>query len=124
MGSSHRRRRLRGDRGMVTAEAAVALPALVVLAGLAVSVVALATGQLRCVDAAREAARAVARGEPAAAARALAARAAPQGARITLADSGDTVSVTVTVQVRPLGGLLPAATVQGHAVGVREPGEP
>ncbi len=49
------------DRGSVTAELAVALPALVLLLLAGLTAVQAVTVQLRCVDAAREAARAAAR---------------------------------------------------------------
>jgi TadE-like protein. len=116
------RRRMHGDRGMVTAETAMVLPALVVLVCVAVGAVAVATAQLRCVDAAREAARAAARGEGASAARTLAIQAAPRAARVTVSLVGDRAEVTVTATVRPLGRLLPAVSVRARAVAVREPG--
>src|SRR6266567_850350 len=60
-------KRLRRDDGMVTAELATALPVLVLLALVAVMIVGLAQARVRCADAAREAARAIARGDPGAA---------------------------------------------------------
>lgn len=117
------RRRARDDRGMVTAEAAVVLPALVVLVWAAVSAVALATAQLRCVDAAREAARAVARGESVSESRTLAVQAAPRSARVSVRLVGDRAQVEVTATVRPLGRLLPQVPVTARAVAVREPGD-
>ena len=112
----------RADRGTVTAEIAVALPALVVLVMAAVTAVAVVTAQLRCVDAAREAARAAARGEPPAAVRDVARRAAPSGAGVTLASTGDRVSVAVSTDVRLLSGRGPSITVEGRAVAATEPG--
>ena len=64
---------------MATAEVAVALPALVLLVAAAMTAVSMVTAQLRCVDAAREAARAAARGEGATVVRSLAERSAPGG---------------------------------------------
>ncbi|MEB8343535.1 TadE family type IV pilus minor pilin, partial [Streptomyces endophyticus] len=61
MGRSEPRR---GDRGFVTAEAAVVLPVLVAFTMALVWVVLAASAQIRCVDAARAGARAVARQEP------------------------------------------------------------
>lgn len=116
------RRRAYGDRGMVTAEAAVVLPALVVVTCVAVSAVAVATAQLRCVDAAREAARAASRGESVSASRALATQAAPRSARVSVSFVGDRARVTVAARIRPLGRLLPPVEVRARAVGVREPG--
>lgn len=117
------RRRARGDGGMVTAEAAIVLPALVVVIWVAVSAVAVATAQLRCVDAAREAARAAARGETVSASRALAVQAAPHPARVSVSFVGDRAQVTVTTTVRTLGRLLPPVPIEARAVGVREPGD-
>lgn len=109
-----------GDRGSVTAELAVALPVLVLflLAGLT-SVNAVAT-QMRCVDAAREAARAQARGEPGAAA---GERVAPTGASVAVSADGDTVRATVVAITHPLGDRLPGFTVRAEAVAAAEPGE-
>ncbi|MGH8971076.1 MAG: TadE family type IV pilus minor pilin [Actinomycetes bacterium] len=94
-----------GDRGAVTAETAVLVPAfgLLLVIGLwAVSVLVL---QLRCVDAARTGARALARGESDTAARAATAEVAPDGARIRIGRFGSLVSVDVEVSSRlPLAG--------------------
>ncbi|NEA72412.1 TadE family type IV pilus minor pilin, partial [Streptomyces sp. SID13588] len=61
-------RACRGERGFVTAEAAVALPVMVLFtAGLLSGLMAVAA-QIQCVDAARAGARAAARSEPEAAA--------------------------------------------------------
>jgi len=106
----------------VTAEIAVALPALVVLLMAAVAAIAVVTAQLRCVDAAREAARAAARGEPPAAVRDVARRAAPSGAGVTMASTGDRVSVVVSTDVRLLPGRGPSIRVEGNAVAAPEPG--
>ncbi|HEX5494423.1 MAG TPA: TadE family type IV pilus minor pilin [Mycobacteriales bacterium] len=113
---------MRGDRGMVTAEAAVVLPALVVVVCVAVAAVAVATAQLRCVDAAREGARAAARGDSVSASRSIAAQAAPRSARVSVSFAGDRVRVSVTASVRPLGRFLPPVTIRARAVGVPEPG--
>jgi Flp pilus assembly protein TadG len=111
----------RTDRGSVTVELAVALPVIVVLLlGGLTAVNAVAT-KMRCVDAAREAARAEARGEPGVAA---GRRAAPAGAEVSVSASGETVTATVQATTYPLGGRLPGFTVVGTAVASREPGEP
>ncbi|MCW2639352.1 MAG: mucin-associated surface protein [Dactylosporangium sp.] len=102
----------------MTAELAVALPVLLLLllAGLT-SVNAVAT-KLRCVDAAREAARAEARGEPGVAA---GERAAPGGAVVTVDGPGDVIRATVRTVVHPLGGRLPGLSIEAYAVAAREP---
>ena len=56
---------------MVTAETAVVLPVLLLVLAGAVAAVTVVGAQLRCVDAAREGARAAARGEDVATVRAL-----------------------------------------------------
>jgi Flp pilus assembly protein TadG len=114
-----RRRRWPGrDRGSFTAELAAGLPALMLLllAGLT-AVVAVST-RLQCLDAAREAARAAARGDSGPAA---AARVAPDGSDVDVVADADTVTATVIARVRVLGGSLPAVTVRGTAVAAREP---
>ena len=108
------------DRGMATAELAVALPAvfLVIMAGM--TAVSVLTAQLRCVDAAREGARAAARGESSAVVHSVAGSAGPAGATVTT--GGDAESVTVTVSARSRrGGVLPSFRVDAVAVARREP---
>jgi Flp pilus assembly protein TadG len=105
------------DRGAVTVEAALALCSLVLVLALAVGAVAAASAQLRCIDAAREAARLVARGEPDQAWRA-AESIAPGGARVDVQVAGD--QVTVQVSTGGAGGI-PGLTVSGRALGVLEP---
>lgn len=114
-----------GQRGTVTAETAVALPVLVAAAGVALELVLLGTTQLRSVDAAREAARAAARGEPTAVVRRVAREAAPAGARVEVRPGGGTVTVEVAATVAPLGPLarrLATVTVRARAVAAVEPG--
>jgi hypothetical protein len=112
-----------GQRGSVTAETAIVLPVVVLMlvtAGWAIGVV---VAQLRCVDAARDAARAVARGEPVEEAQRLGARSAPPGATVDVRQAGGdvTVVVTATVDVPVLGHGRPVR-VQGHASVQVEPG--
>jgi len=109
------------DAGMVTAEIAVAMPVLMVLLAAALTAVSVLAGQMRCVDAAREAARALARGESVSAARSLAIAAGPHGAVLNTGVGVDRVHATVRAQVSPMGGLFPALTVHADAVALREP---
>ena len=105
---------------MVTAETAVVLPVLLLVLAGAVAAVVVVGAQLRCVDAAREAARAAARGEPVAVVGELAGAAAPDGAVTAVGGDGERVTVTVTATVSPLG--LPwDVEVSATATGVREP---
>lgn len=87
---------------MVTAELAVAIPAVVLVLATSVSAVALGIDQIRCVDAARVAARALARGDVVAA-RSLAVRAAPAGAAVNLARGESEVTVDVSLERTVLG---------------------
>ncbi|MFC7218127.1 TadE family type IV pilus minor pilin [Streptomyces polyrhachis] len=106
------------DAGFVTAEAAVAIPALVLVAmGLLWALMA-ACGQIQCVDAARAAARAAARGEPWPAAESAARAAAPRGARVALTREGDLVRVRVTAPTAGPGAL--GLTLRGEAVALAE----
>jgi hypothetical protein len=110
---------VRRDRGSVTAELALALPVVVVLLLAGLTGVTAVLTELRCVDAAREAARAAARGD---AGEPAGRRAAPEGASISVRVDGDTVTAIVRANVRPLGPVLPAVTVEGTAVAATEPG--
>lgn len=91
---------------MVSAELAVALPALVAVLALCLTGLGLAVDQVRCVDAARIAVRAAARGEPVDVVRDLALQVAPEGASAEVEVSSDRVRVTVSVPART--GYLPA----------------
>jgi hypothetical protein len=97
----------------------VSLPALILLTMVALAAVAAVLTRLQCVDAAREAARAAARGESGATA---GARVAPAGATVTLVADGSTVRAVVSASVRPLGGRLPGFAVTATAVAAVEPG--
>ncbi|TDD70479.1 pilus assembly protein TadE [Jiangella aurantiaca] len=110
---------------MVTAELAAGFPALVLVLLMAVWAVTIAAGHLRCTDAAREAARAAARGEDPAVVRDVAAEAAPQGADVTVDEIDGTVEVQVSVRMNmpgPLGDTLPAPTVSARSVALAEAG--
>jgi Flp pilus assembly protein TadG len=109
-----------GDRGSVTVEAALALCSLVVVLALALAAVSAVAAQLRCVDAAREAARLTARGEQDRAQQ-LAHRIAPRGAAVVVTVHGD--EVFTRVSANPVPGLLPRIKVAAEAAAVMEPGE-
>jgi Flp pilus assembly protein TadG len=108
---------------MVTAEAAVVLPVLLLVLAAAVASVTVVGAQLRCVDAAREGARAAARGDDVGTVIVLARRAAPHGARTTVSDAGPDVRVTVSANIAPLGPLPLHVQVSAEALARREPGE-
>lgn len=107
---------------MVTAEVALALPALVIVVVALITVVVAVAAQLRCVAAAREGARAAARGEPAAVVQQLARKAAPDGAQVSVRPGSETVTVVVTATVRPLGIRIAEIRVDGQATALQEPG--
>jgi TadE-like protein len=109
------------DRGSATAELAVGLPVVVLLLVAGLTAVNAVATQLRCVDAAREAALAASRGEPGEAA---GRRSAPDGAAVTVEVRGDVVHAQVRAPVRSLGGLIGGLTVSGDAVAAVEPGSP
>ncbi|WP_414684853.1 TadE family type IV pilus minor pilin [Mycobacterium sp.] len=73
--------------------------------------------QVRCVDAAREAARLAARGDDALAAE-VARNTAPDGAAVQLRRNGDLVVASVTAR----SALLPGVTVAAEAVAAVERG--
>jgi hypothetical protein len=102
----------------VTVEAAIALSSFVVLLALALAALAATAEQLRCMDAAREAARLTARGEEAQA-EAVAARIAPPGAEVTITMENE--HIAVRVEATPVGGLLPGLRLEAEAFAVREP---
>ncbi|WP_446042326.1 TadE family type IV pilus minor pilin [Streptomyces sp. SID1121] len=107
-----------GDRGSVTVEAAMAVPALVAFTLALVWALTAASAQIRCVDAARAGARAAARSEPEAEVLAVARSAAPDGARITMARSGDLWRVRVEAPTPGPGAL--ALTLGAEAVAPAE----
>ncbi|NKY18000.1 pilus biosynthesis protein TadE [Tsukamurella spumae] len=84
---------------------------------LSVGAVVGVTAHVRCVDAAREAARLAARGDDGRASRAVA-EVGPPGASSTVSRDGE----TVTVRVRAPVALLPGLTVSAVAVAAVEPG--
>ena len=107
------------DRGTVTVEAALALCSLVVVLALVLAAVSAVAAQLRCVDAAREAARLTARGEQDRAAD-LARRIAPRGAVVQVSVRGDEITARVSADL--VAGLLPGVEVRAEAAAVLEPG--
>jgi Flp pilus assembly protein TadG len=108
----------------VTAETAVVLPVLVSLVLGLTWLFGVAVAQVRVVDAAREAARAAARGETASAAVSQGQQVAPDGATVRVTTGAETVEVAVVAPVNGPGGLfsvLPAIEVSADATAAREP---
>jgi Flp pilus assembly protein TadG len=112
----------RDERGAVTAETALALPVLAAVLLAMIWLLTLGLAQMRVTDAAREAARAAARGDGTARAEQLARAAAP-GSRVEVTTRGGVVRVRVSTVQRPPGGLLGhlgEATVRAEAEGLVE----
>jgi Flp pilus assembly protein TadG len=114
---------LRRQRGAVTAELAMALPLLLVITLGLVWLLSLGAAQVRMVDATREVARAVARGDDAAAATARGQQIAPHGAELELTTEGRHITVVGTVEVDGVGGVLevlPSVRLTASAVAALE----
>lgn len=109
----------RNDRGYVTVEAALAVPALVLLLGMLLWGLGAVGVQLRCADAARAGARAAARGEAAATVREVAEAAAPEGAVVRVVRDGPLLRVRI--EARTLGPGPLAVRVAREAVARAEP---
>ncbi|MDN5744324.1 MAG: pilus assembly protein [Nocardioidaceae bacterium] len=107
----------------MTAELALALPMLLaVTAGLA-WLLAVGVAQVRTVDAARETARALARGDDRSAAVAVGQRVAPAGVRISISRSDGRIVVHAQGRMGGPGGLfaaLPGAHLDAEAVALEE----
>ncbi|GAA4122274.1 hypothetical protein GCM10022215_27980 [Nocardioides fonticola] len=90
----------------MTAETALMLPLLVALAAGLVWLLAVGLAQVRVTDAAREAARATARGDTWPQAQELALRVAPAGASVERSTESGAVVVRVEADAGGPGGLL------------------
>jgi TadE-like protein len=102
----------RCDGGSATAELAASLPAVVLLLLVGLTAVDAVGTQTRCVDAARDVALALARGEP------QPSDHLPPGGRVAV-DAGDgRIAVTVTAPV--FNGWRGGLTVSAHAVAAPE----
>ena len=109
---------LRDQRGTVTAEAAMVLPLVAAFCLGLIWMVSVGIDQVRVVDAARDAARSLARGDDQGTAAAAARRTAPAGSRVTFKESGATATATVSARVSAPRWLLvplPSVTVDSTA---------
>ncbi|MEV0052978.1 TadE family type IV pilus minor pilin [Saccharopolyspora shandongensis] len=107
------------DAGAVTVEAALGICSVIAVFTLILTGIGAMIGQLRCTDAAVEAARLVARGDRPRADEAVD-RLAPGGASLSVLVEGDQVSTEVSA---PLPGeFLPGRWLSARAVAVLEPG--
>jgi hypothetical protein len=112
------------DEGMVTAELALALPALVLVVAMLVAVVGAASSVAKASDAARSAARAASIGTPSDQVLSSASRLAPAGSDIAVTSDEGWVTVSVSpppVRIGPFSVSLPevtgAAPVESALVG-------
>lgn len=109
----------RGERGMATAELAVLTPLAVAFTVLLLWTASLGYTQVQLTDAAREAARMVARGDAVAAAEQVARDQAPEGSEVVITQGDGVVEVVVSVRSTmpgtwfddPLGRDLSATAV-------------
>jgi hypothetical protein len=99
----------------VTAETAVLLPGLTVLLALLLAVIGQGLDHVRATDAARSAARLLARGELAASVLAAAEHEAPPGSRVQVGTRDGLVVVTVTAPGRTLVPGLRLPEVRAEA---------
>ncbi|THJ68410.1 hypothetical protein E8P82_00365 [Arthrobacter echini] len=110
------------QRGAVTAEVAVVLPALVVLLALVLGTAHFGTAQLRIEEAARAGAREAMRGESAASVRGTAQRLAGSDASVEIAAGAGWTTVKVSVEVEgPMVGLF-GIELDASASGKKESG--
>ena len=105
-----------GERGSVTAEFAAALPAIVLLLGLALAALAVGSQAVRLQDAAGLAARALARGEQPGAVAAMVEALAP-GAAIGRRESSGLVCATLTARA---GGMLAGLELHAESCALAE----
>lgn len=107
----------------MTAELALVLPVLVAVTIGLVWLLSVGAAQLRAVDAARETARSLARGDSVSDAVAVGQRVAPPGSTVTVSSGGGTVTARASGHVDGPGGLfafLPGVRVEAEAVAVDE----
>ncbi|MGO1545681.1 MAG: TadE family type IV pilus minor pilin [Gulosibacter sp.] len=107
--------RLRGERGSVAAEFAVAMPAVVLVLTMCIGAVVSGSAYVRVQDAAGEAARLSARGDAAESALSI----AGSGAEITTWDSGEFRCATVTAPLQILGMTL-SVQAEGTSCALRD----
>ena len=109
----------------MTAELALGLPLVLALTVGMVWLLAVAAAQIRVIDAARESARSIARGDAVDESVELGRQIAPTGASVSVSRSEGRVVVTAKAKVDGPGGLfdaLPGVTVQSTATAVDERG--
>lgn len=116
---SHPLRRRAGDDGMVTAELATALPVLLLVLVAVLASIEIQWRRVQVQDAAREAARAAARGDKSAAHSAIE-QIAPHS-ELSLNTRGPFVTAIVQAHVHPVGAPWASVAVTAEAVAAQEP---
>ncbi|WP_237715791.1 TadE family type IV pilus minor pilin [Arthrobacter sp. M2012083] len=116
--------RKEAERGAVTAEFAVALPAVVLLLALLLAGGAAGITQLRLEEAARAGARASARGETSGSVEGVVKRLAGDGVSAMLTDDGEWLTVTASSPVGGALGSLVPWTLKASASARAEAGTP
>lgn len=113
----------RGERGAATAELVMVIPLLVAVTIGLVWLLSVGAAQIQVVDAARETARAVARGDDRGSAAARGRQVGPAGTRVSVSAGGDEVVASAQARVTGPGGIfrwMPGVTVRGEAVAATE----
>ncbi|MCW2811334.1 MAG: hypothetical protein JWP61_1792 [Friedmanniella sp.] len=109
----------RGERGMVTAELAVATLAALAVLLMMLWGIWLVMLQVRCIDTAAAVARQAARHDEPQEARAVAA--APAGATVTVSRTPRLITVTVRLRAQPFAQGLPVVPLSAQAAVIPEP---
>jgi hypothetical protein len=105
-----------GETGMVTAETAVVLPIIAAFALVLLWLITAGITEIRLVDASRDAARAIARGEDEPTVRAQVVETGPAGSQLLVVRDGAEVTVEVSAAAKPPGWLLvPLPAIPLHA---------
>ena len=111
------------DSGMASVELAAAVPILVLFAYVLLTALGVAQARMKCADAAREAARAVARGDLNRA-ETVAAQTAGRPVTVSVSRQADgLLVVSVQSEIRP-GGVLPTLHLHESATALPEPDDP
>lgn len=113
----------RGERGAATAELVMVIPLLVAVTVGLVWLLSVGAAQIQVVDAARETARAVARGDDNGSATARGRRVGPAGTQVSVSAGAEEVVASAQARVTGPGGIfswMPGVTVRGEAVAATE----
>jgi hypothetical protein len=122
---SAKREKVHGDTGSVTAETAVVLPAVMLVLAILLWGLAVGSGQIALIDAARSGARMAARGDSIGDIRTAVKSSSSMVTGVSVKTEADAIRVKVDGRVRafgPLHRLLPELNLHAETVAVREPG--